>query len=560
MAEIPTIFGIDLGTTYSCIAYVDNTGRPTVVANAEGELTTPSVIFFENPGNIVVGKEAKNSALSASDRVVEMVKRQMGNSAWRFSYNNTQYTPEELSSYILRKVVSDAEQLYGSKITDVVITCPAYFDSAQREATARAGELADLKVWQVIEEPTAAAIDYGLQDSANQNVLVYDLGGGTFDITMIEIKDGSLTVIAVGGDHDLGGRNWDEAVVNYVAEEWMRQAGSSDDPRSSDDTLQDLWNKTENAKKALTSRTETRISITHAGKAETITLTRDKFDELTSGLLERTIQLTNEMLDIARQKGYTTFDQVLLVGGSSKMPQVMARLTREFAGKGITPKIFDPDQAVAKGAAVYGQRLAIGQQIRIEIAKIMGQSVANAANIDIEQTPAAVTAQATRLLSGVTGMTPEAIGQAVNGTVNLVATHSYGVIVLDPATRREEIFNLIVAQTKLPADNTQQFGTDGANASSVNIRVVQDEVMSVSVADVSLGKEMGNAVIEGLPAGLPHAAPINVTFSLKEGILHVTGVEPSSGKRIEADITTTEGTSAEELAEAKARVGLTKVS
>src|SRR5579862_1637008 len=184
-----TIFGIDLGTTYSCIAYVDEFGKPTVVQNLEGHVTTPSVVQFEGDER-VVGLEAKNNAVLHADAVVAMVKRHMGESGWLFRYNDTDYTPEEISNYILRKVVQDASQQLGKPITDVVITCPAYFGIAEREATARAGEIAGLKVWEIINEPTAAAINYGLQEERDQVVLVYDLGGGTFDITMIEIKAG----------------------------------------------------------------------------------------------------------------------------------------------------------------------------------------------------------------------------------------------------------------------------------------------------------------------------------------------------------------------------------
>jgi molecular chaperone DnaK len=227
--EVAPIFGIDLGTTYSCIAYVDEFGKSVIISNSEGDRTTPSVVQFEE-NNRVVGKEAKNSAVLNPSQVVEMVKRHVGESNWRFGYNGTEYTAEEISSYILRKLVEDAEQSLGFSVKDVVITCPAYFGIAQRDATAHAGEIAGLNVREVINEPTAAAIMYGLQNEQDQVVLVYDLGGGTFDITVIEISAGAITVIATGGDHNLGGRNWDEAVVRYLAEQWKRETGSSDDP------------------------------------------------------------------------------------------------------------------------------------------------------------------------------------------------------------------------------------------------------------------------------------------------------------------------------------------
>src|SRR5437588_6510685 len=314
-----SIFGIDLGTTYSCIAYVDEYGKAVVIPNSEGDRTTPSVVQFEGD-NRVVGKEAKNSAVLNPLQVVEMVKRHMGEADWRFEYNGTEYTAAEISSYILRKLADDAEQYLGHPVKEVVITCPAYFGIAQRDATAHAGVIAGFDVKEVINEPTAAAIMYGLQNEQDQVVLVYDLGGGTFDITVIEIKGGAITVVATGGDHHLGGRNWDEAVVMYLAEQWKAETGSNDDPTDSEESLQDLWGKAEQAKWALTARQETKVVVTHAGQRAGVTLHRDKFNELTANLLERTIDFTRSTMEAAKARNYTHFDQILLVGGSTKMP------------------------------------------------------------------------------------------------------------------------------------------------------------------------------------------------------------------------------------------------
>jgi molecular chaperone DnaK (HSP70) len=287
MAEQATsIFGIDLGTTYSCIAHIDEYGRPDAIINAEGDRTTPSVVLFEG-ANIVVGKEAKNSAVSHKDQIVELVKRQMGQGDWVFFYNGTEYSAEEISSFILRKVVSDAETALGCTITDVVITCPAYFGINEREATARAGEIAGLQVRSIINEPTAAAIHYGLHAEQDQVVLVYDLGGGTFDITMIEIKEEEINVIATGGDYYLGGRNWDETIVAYLADQWMATTGSSEDPQDDPETLQDLFSKAEQAKRSLSARAKTEVAVTHVGQRQQITLTRaivrQKFIGLSQG-------------------------------------------------------------------------------------------------------------------------------------------------------------------------------------------------------------------------------------------------------------------------------------
>src|SRR5258706_1495546 len=245
------IFGIDLGSPYSCISRVDECGKAGVIPNKEHDHTTPSIILFDGEKRIV-GEKAKNSAMLNPGNVVEMVKRHMGEAYWRFLYDQEEYSPEEISSYLLRKLAQDAEEVLHIPVKDVVISCPAYFGITQREAIARAGEIAGLNVHGIINEPTAAAIMYGLHNDQSRVVLVYDLGGGTFDVTVISIQEGSIAVIATGGDHHLGGRNWDEAVVMYLAEQWQQATGFADDPLDSLTTLQDLWLKAEKAKWELT--------------------------------------------------------------------------------------------------------------------------------------------------------------------------------------------------------------------------------------------------------------------------------------------------------------------
>ncbi|HXL91974.1 MAG TPA: Hsp70 family protein [Streptosporangiaceae bacterium] len=363
MADSKQVFGIDLGTTCSCIAVVDElSGMPYVIPNAEGEVTTPSAVYFEDSRTRVVGKEAKNTAVLEPDRLVEMVKGQMGEPDWRWSFGGQEYTAEEISAYILRKVADDAEQSLGIRPADVVITCPAYFGIPQREATAAAGQIAGLNVLEIINEPAAAVIAYGLQGDSDQVVLVYDLGGGTFDVSVIEVRDGSVSVIATGGDHELGGCDWDEKVVSYLAQEWMLQTGSADNPAGSLETLQDLWRRAEDAKRALSVRTEIKVTVSHQGQRARIALSRAKFDELTAGLLGNTISLTKDTIETTLQLGYANIDKILLVGGSTQMAQVSERLRQEF---GTEPQMHEPDQSVAKGAAIYGQKLAIGQRINV---------------------------------------------------------------------------------------------------------------------------------------------------------------------------------------------------
>ena len=379
--ESKHVYGIDLGTTYSCIAVVDEmSGKPYVITNAEGDATTPSVVYFEDVDTRVVGKKAKNIAVLEHDSVVEMVKRNMGAPDWRWPFQGQDYSAEEISSYILRKVVDDAETTLGVRPNDVVITCPAYFGITQREATAAAGQIAGLNVLEIINEPTAAAISYGLQDHNDQVVLVYDLGGGTFDVSVIEIKAGSVSVVATGGDHELGGHDWDEEVVKYLSQEWMMQTGSAEDPSASAETLQDLWRRAEDAKRSLSARAETKVQVNHQGQRVTVTLTREKFDELTRHLLENTISFTRDTIATARQLGHEDIDKFLLVGGSTRMPQVSERLQQEF---GKEPQVHEPDQSVAKGAAVYGQKLSIGRKINIEMAKELGTSPEQVETTDV---------------------------------------------------------------------------------------------------------------------------------------------------------------------------------
>nr|BBH86991.1 molecular chaperone DnaK [Thermosporothrix sp. COM3] len=541
-----TVFGIDLGTTYSCIAYVDEYGKAVVIPNREGDPTTPSVVQFAGSERIV-GKEAKNSAVLAPGEVVEMVKRQMGDPHWRFIHEGIEYSPEEISSYILRKLTDDASEYLGQPVKDVVITCPAYFGIAQRDATAKAGELAGLNVREIINEPTAAAIMYGLQEEDNKTVLVYDLGGGTFDVTVIDIKDSAITVIATGGDHNLGGRNWDEAVVQYLAEQWKQQTGSSDDPLNSEETLQDLWGKAEDAKKTLTARQETTIAIVHAGQREKVVLSRETFNNLTADLLERTIDFTKSCMDEARSRGYGRIDEILLVGGSTRMPQVAQRLTAEFD---IHQRIFDPDQAVAKGAALYGYKLLLGEKIKTAIADMTGTATEQ---VDVEAVDQTLVDQAVRQVAEEQGLVLGSAKKALDMKVTNVASHSFGIIAIDPATNREVISNIVLVNDPLPALKTRSYRTAEANQETVELQVIENTYSTAVVDDPSFGEEIGNAVLN-LPYGLPPGARIDVTFELqRDGRLHMTGRHPDSNSVIEVDIQTSRGISEEEFQEAKSR-------
>jgi molecular chaperone DnaK (HSP70) len=549
--EDKRVYGIDLGTTYSCIAFVDEaSGKASLVPNAEGELTTPSVVLFEDASTRVVGKEAKNIAVLDSGRAVEMVKRNIGSPDWRWSFEGQEYSAEEISSYILRKIADDTEQYAGTRPNDVVISCPAYFGIAQREATHAAGTIAGLNVLEIINEPTAAAIAYGLQDDRDQVVLVYDLGGGTFDVSVIEIRNGSVSVIATGGDHELGGRDWDEQVVNYLSQEWTRETGSTDDPASSPETLQDLWRRAEDAKRTLSARTETKVAVSHQGQRVTVTLTRERFEELTQHLLENTISFTRETLEIARSLGHADVDRMLLVGGSTRMPQVARRLQQEF---GKEPQVHDPDQSVAMGAAVYGQKLAIGRRIRTEIAKELGTSPDE---VSVNEVAPDIKERARETVAGEMGMRLPALRKLDDMTVTNVASHSFGIVAVKQSGSEQKDFisNLVLAQQPLPATRTREFGTLIANQQEVQLRIMENTARSDELEDLDEGEEIGEAVL-ALSQNLPAGSPIEVTFVLnQEGRLHITGKDMAAGgKTVTATIETHRALSAEELTAATER-------
>ena len=531
-----TVFGIDLGTTYSCISHVDQFGKAVTIPNLEGDRVTPSAVFFDGEERIV-GIEAKNNRVLYDNQVVEMVKRQMGQTGWSFFCDGRDYSAEEISSYILRKLAQDAEMATGIPVTDVVITCPAYFGINEREATAKAGEIAGLNVRSIINEPTAAAIAYGLHDELDQTILVYDLGGGTFDITMIEIKKGEITVIATGGDHNLGGKDWDSALMGYLSSQWMDQTASFEDPMDDPDTVADLFGKAESAKKSLSARQQTNVAVMHAGQREKIEITRDKFDEITKSLLERTIEYTHKMLGEAKKKGFASFDKIILVGGSARMPQVAARLKAEF---GMEPQLFEPDEAVAKGAALYGQVLMVNDAVKIKL------------GTDSRNATASEVARAQKEVADEFGLMLPSVQKYDNLTITNVTSRSFGVEVIDLATDQKIVANLIKVNDTVPTETTQQFGTYEANQMNVEIRIMENILSDMSVQPADC-EEIGNAMLD-VPSGLPKGSPIEVTFALDEqGRLHAKAREVTANRIIEVTIETTRIISQEQFEEAKER-------
>lgn len=550
------VFGIDLGTTYSCVSYIDDAGKPVVLKNSEGELTTPSVVFFESPTSVVVGTSAKESAKLYPDEVVSYVKRSIGRSGASWHIQNADRTPEEVSSYIVKKIVSDAvdalhaENKLGHEesVTDVVITCPAYFGINERESTKRAGEIAGLNVLDIINEPTAAAIAYGIADtSENRVVLVYDLGGGTFDVTMIDIQQNAIKVICTGGDHSLGGKLWDDRIIEYIASEFSRQTGSNADILSDPETFQEMCLSAERAKKMLTAREKAPIAINFKGDRARIELTREKFDALTQDLLERTMLLTKEMLEEAAKKNYKPEDiaEILLVGGSTRMPQVTARIGREFS---VPVKIFDPDEAVAKGAAIFAARRSFFAEVVEKAARENGCTA--------EQVCGELNAGTTdvRTLARSVDVEPALLGADVD-IVN-VTSRSFGTIAYQNAASGENtevLYNLIVKNTELPVSETKQFFTVVPDQKSVSIRVLES-LTSERFSEPQDGTEIGETILE-LPEGLPAGSPLEIEFRLTEaGLLELHASETTQGRDILARFETVGSISAAELHEAKKRL------
>ena len=545
------IYGIDLGTTYSCISYVDEHGKPVVLPNSEGQLTTPSVVYFESSENIVVGKTAKDVAELYPEQVISTVKRVMGEPEWETEQHDVVYQPQDVSSFILRKLVADAQNVTGDTISDVVITCPAYFGVTQKEATRQAGELAGLNVRYVIPEPTAAAIAYGIDQATNQVVLVFDLGGGTFDITIIDVKADAITVICTGGDHDLGGKNWDETLAEWYAAQFGQETGVASEDLTSDlETWQELLNSAEEAKIALSSKTSHAERIRYGANRVVTQLTREKFDELTGHLRERTISLTEEVLAAAQEKGYSHIDKFLLVGGSTYMTQIRDAVEAKFS---FEIKQFDPNQAVAKGAALFGFKFQLDDQIKIEIAKQTGEDIST---IDIEGASQSVREKAEQQVAHNHQLTLPAIRSLTQKTIRNVTAKSFGVVVAINDQGQFGVTNLIVVDQKLPVSISKEFATVAEFQEGVDIRCMENiKRVGPEGEPLELGTstEIGSAkLIFAKP--LPRGSRVRVAFALSEdGLLSVYGEDLTTGQETKAEIRTTAVLTDDEFEEKKVR-------
>ena len=526
--KLATIVGIDLGTTHSCMAHVDDTGRAVTIRNAEGHLTTPSVVFFETPKNIVVGPTAKTAMVSDPGKVVAFMKRNMGDGNTTYAIEGETYRPEEVSSSVLKKLVKDASNALGETVTDVVITVPAYFGENERAATETAGKIAGLNVRFIINEPTAAAISYGIDQEDDQVVLVYDLGGGTFDVTMIEVKKKEISVVCTGGEHELGGKDWDDKLINHFASEWGEQTGQPDydvAEEGDEETLNELRLLAEERKHELSAREQVSVRVQIEGERAKVDLSREKFDDLTADLLQRTMEFTHDTLADAKGKGIEDFDRILLVGGSTRMPQVKDRLEQEFPDKEV--RIFDPDEAVAKGAALFACRLALGDEVEKEVEKELGDKKEAS-----DEEVAKAEEEAKKKVARKLGLPPQKV-EKLEKEIHNVTSKAFGVVALNEQNEQEVAF-LIDRNERVPVDTTMPFGTSADDQETAEIRVMEAENNTAAKPD--LCNQIGRAIMS-LPPGLPRGSSVEITFRINEqGMMEAMAREMTKGDEVPVDI------------------------
>ena len=552
------VFGIDLGTTYSCIAYIDEYGKPVVLKNSDGDLTTPSVVMVETEGNVIVGSEAKRSLEIDPDRTVQFIKRKMGKEEDTFTLNGREYSAPELSAYILEKLVNDAnEELRqqgvienGEEIKDVVITCPAYFGMQEREATKTAGEIAGLNVIDIINEPTAAAISYGAMGSEkNETVLVYDLGGGTFDITVMNINGNEISVVCTGGDDTLGGKNWDEALIDYLVERYQEEFGDDEDPTDQDEALANLYGQVETWKKALTAREKVNVVVSgESGNRHKEVLTREQYDEITKNLLTRTKNLLDDVLRTAEKSGYPLekIDKVLLVGGSSRMPQVAKMIAEEYH---VIPTLQDPDEAVAKGAAVYGTNEKAFKDFVLSEAQKVGKTVEQLTQ-ESQDSGKTLEEKFAKLSTGKSKTGRLAIRN--------VLSRSYGVLGFDEAENKDVILNILKCNMKLPAKGTQTFWTYEENQANAQLAIFESRSMN-DRDDFEDQKPIAVAKMR-FENSVPEETEVVVTLSFDgSGLLHLTAEEMYGHSKLDTTFSLSAQMTDEEKKEAALRLRGTTV-
>jgi molecular chaperone DnaK len=542
------VYGIDLGTTYSCIAVVNDQGQPEVLMNSEGQMTTPSVVYFESEDHIVVGDAAQDESAVFPDQVFAVFKRMMGKPGSIFHAFGHDYSPQEISSHVLLKLVEDAEQSTGEKVEDVVITCPAYFDINQKEATKQAGTIAGLNVLYVIPEPTAAAITYGVKTDQEERILVYDLGGGTFDITLIEVGAEAITVLSTSGDSELGGKDWDTTLAQDLAERFSDETGTpSDELMENKETWAELLKEAERVKRSLSSKQVVKAKVLHEGDSQRFEVTHERFDELTSSFLERTLSATKAMLERAAELGKGEVHRILLVGGSTYMHKVKAAVEARFA---IPVQHHEPNLAVAKGAALYGHQAWVdGALIKIIDNEIMGGKDPRVkTDVNAQKD---IIRQAKQILGERTGHKLTS-GRKV---ITNVTSRSFGVVVFDEATKGDVVSNLVNKDDQVPMTRTKRFSTHEDDQDRVLLRIMQHTVIDNEDRGVPLDKctELGEAELT-FERPLPKDSEVEITFKLSaDGLLDVHGRDLTTQREVEAQFKAEGVLSDVKMQEAKSR-------
>lgn len=470
--------GIDLGTTFCAIAHIDAYGKPQIIPNAESERITPSVILFDGE-TAVVGTVAKQNAVSEPDKIVDFVKREMGKSKLQFSrtFAGKLYSAEELSAIILRKLKSDAEKYLGEDVTDAVITVPAYFNDAERTATLHAGQLAGFNVLQIINEPTSAALAYGLDKlDQDQTVFVFDLGGGTFDVTIMRIENHHIRMLASNGDHRLGGKDWDDVIVNWVADEFDKLHGEN--PLLDLQSYQDLYNRALTAKIQLSTRSRTTLVHNYNGKSVKLDITRDEFESRTRHLLEKCKAICEIVMQEAAMD-WTQVDRVLLTGGMTRVPTVRQMIS-ELSNRPTADDV-SPDEAVALGASIQAMLSLLHQEDEVG-ERVIAQEVRNQFSASD--------------------------GSLIK--VTNITTHTLGVVLWDDGKVEEYVFPMIPKMQAIPCEVKNSFGTAKANMKNAIVRVVEGE--STVPGECT---PLGICDIE-LPPFLPKGSPVELTYHYNE--------------------------------------------
>jgi molecular chaperone DnaK len=522
-APLVAVHGIDLGTTNSAIARVGKDGRPEVLAGLSGAATTPSVVLFAGPQEYVVGEGARREARLDPEHVCTLVKRRMGEAEWRFVAHGTAWSAPAVSSLILKSLVADAGFATGEEPTAAVITVPAYFGDEERRATVLAGTYANLDVVEVLSEPIAAALAYGFGrldggpdlSKTSETVLVYDLGGGTFDATVIELADRRISVLAVEGDHQLGGADWDERIALHLSRRFCADNPDAEDPLDDSAGSQALVLTAERAKHQLTDAERTEVVVTHDGARATVPLSRTELEEMTAPLLRRTLDLTRACLDEAARRGVAQVDRVLLVGGSSRMPAVAELLRRELE---LDPQLHDPELAVARGAAIYGEKTELERMVAADL-RSRGR-LRDGAPLD-DALPADLDA-ACRRVADAFGVALTQVRRAVEIRVDTVVSRGFGVLAVNAQLGRLEVSWLVHRNDRLPIRTSRSFGTVRADQPTIEVTVVEQQGQAES-ARAQDAKVLIAGEITGIPPGYGEGSEVRVTFEMGfDGVLHVT--------------------------------------